>query len=609
MWLELQNLLAAGHAGRKVANAPDQLHPAFAHESLRLAAGLAQQRVRRVALWFEDAGLLAQALLACWRADVVALLPGDVRPLTCSALDAGVDLWISDTALPLPAARQQQAAQLARQPALAPAELDPDAGGLILCTSGSSGAPKRIAKSWRQMQAEIDALQAAWPTLPMPAAVLGSVSPQHMYGLPFRVLWPLCAGRAIDREQRAYPEDIQDATVAHAQALWIASPALLKRLGDDLRWSELSGKVAAIFSSGGPLPAETAEAIARHGLPRPIEIYGSSETGAVAWRQHEPAWRLLPGVLAGVGVDEASIDDAAVRPQDTGILHVQSPWTAAQARETTQDRVRIAAQGFLLLGRNDRIVKIEEKRIALPQVEHWLARHAYVAEARVGQADGQRRLSALVALSGAGLLALRANGRRELVQVLQKHMADGVDTLAIPRRWRLMQALPYNTQGKLTQEIFDRAAGPRPFMPQAAGRPEYPDAVDGAPFTPQAHPAPPPSEPAHPPLPLPQTERGCRVQLLVPPDLAHFSGHFPRAPVVPGVVQIDWALALAREYLGISLQFAGIENLKFQRLLRPGDAFAAHLRWEPARTRLHFDFRSGTDAVASGRILHGAPLS
>jgi acyl-CoA synthetase (AMP-forming)/AMP-acid ligase II len=238
MWLELRDLLASEHAGRQVAHAPELPHPAFARESLSLAAGLAQQRARRVALWFEDAGLLAQALLACWRADVIALLPGDVRPLTCSSLDVGVDLWISDTTLPLPAGRQRQAAQLAVQPGLARGRLDPDAGGLVLCTSGSSGTPKQIAKSWRQMQAEIDALRAAWPALPVPAAVLGSVSPQHMYGLPFRVLWPLCAGRTIDRVQRAYPEDIQDATAPHAQALWIASPALLKRLGEDLRWQE-----------------------------------------------------------------------------------------------------------------------------------------------------------------------------------------------------------------------------------------------------------------------------------------------------------------------------------------------------------------------------------
>jgi 3-hydroxymyristoyl/3-hydroxydecanoyl-(acyl carrier protein) dehydratase len=375
--------------------------------------------------------------------------------------------------------------------------------------------------------------------------------------------------------------------------------------------------------------------LAEHGLPHPIEIYGSSETGAVAWRQHEQAWRLLPGVLAEVNADEASAgEDAAPplaagpatsgaaavgRPPQTGILRVQSPWTAGQAQETTQDRIRLAPLGFVLLGRNDRIVKIEEKRIALPQVEHWLAQHAYVAEARVGQAAGQHRLSALVALTGAGLHALRATGRRAWIQALQAHMAEGVDTLAIPRRWRLMQALPYSTQGKLTQDIFDRAAGPRPFLPQAAGRPEYLSSEGGVPFAPDAAAVsaqsqaqgqdPSLSRPTDPSLALPNAERDCRLQLLVPPDLVHFSGHFPRAPVVPGVVQIDWALALAREYLGIDLQFAGIENLKFQRLLRPGDAFAARLRWEPARTRLHFDFRSGTQAVASGRILHGAPLS
>lgn len=557
-WTDLAQLLLPAPpelADTQVADEPPLTRGAFARASLLTAGALQAKSLRRAALWFEDAAQMAIALFACWRAGVVAVLPGDARAQTCATLDATVDAWLTDAELPLPAQRQWRLADLQDHAPLAPAELDAELT-LMLCTSGSSGTPKHIAKHWRQLTEEVRALQRQWPDARGP--VLGSVSAQHMYGLPFRVLWPLCAARQLDRTQRLYPEELQQASLRYPAFTWIASPALLRRLGQRLDWARLRGRLTRIHSSGGELPAEASDHIERHLGLRPSEIYGSSETGAVAWREGDSPWRPLPGVTVEVNAE--------------GALRVQSPWVSP-ADAQTADGADLAAEGFRLLGRLDRIVKIEEKRISLPMLEQALARHPYVAEARLGEVAGAARLAALVALSPGGLHALRNQGRRALVNALRAHLDAGFESLAIPRTWRFFTQLPANAQGKLPRSEFEAAAGPRPLAPEALEQPR-------------------------------PSEHERRYTLEIPCDLAHFSGHFPAAPVVPGVAQIGWAMSLAQRDLHPELRFAGMEALKFQRLLRPGDVAALALKWDAAKQKLYFAYTINGAPCSSGRILH-----
>ncbi|WP_231755392.1 AMP-binding protein [Bordetella sp. N] len=491
--------------------------------------------------------------------------------------------------------------------------MDLDSGAVVLCTSGSSGQPKQIRKRWRQLAAEIEALEALWHwSKPLagsageslrPVCVLGSVSPQHMYGLPFRLLWPLCSGRLVARRQLVYPEALQHASLPHADFVWIASPALLKRLGTSLDHAALRGGLRQIVSSGGPLPGEISDMLARDLGCRPCEIYGSSETGAVAWRQGDTAWQPLPGAEVGVpaGIDGAAAADAAGNPPPQ-TLWIRSPWLMPGETFQSNDAVQLTADGFRLLGRMDRIVKIEEKRIALPAVEQALALHPYVNEARVDLVAGEQRLSALIALTAQGIHALRNGGRAALAQALRAHLAPTQEALAVPRHLRFVRELPWNAQGKLSRADFERALA----------RPRWPREIASAP-TQDAGCTVEPALPAHASRVPSATTTGVesvdappearRYQLEIPLDLRQFDGHFATTPVVPGVAQIDWAMNLARRDLSTELTFCGADALKFQRLIRPGDQIDLALRWEPAKGRLYFEFRAGDQPCSSGRIL------
>ncbi|BFI96632.1 MAG: hypothetical protein RSP_21420 [Rhodanobacter sp.] len=99
----------------------------------------------------------------------------------------------------------------------------------------------------------------------------------------------------------------------------------------------------------------------------------------------------------------------------------------------------------------------------------------------------------------------------------------------------------------------------------------------------------------------------CALQLRIPHDLAYFPGHFPQAPVLPGVAQVAWALQLASTRLGTSPRCREMEALKFQRLLQPGDSVTLALRLDRARGKLHFAYREGDAAYSSGRLVLEPP--
>ncbi|WP_223630653.1 acyl-CoA synthetase family protein [Pseudomonas atacamensis] len=553
-WIKLEQLLLKALPARAICQAPALDHTQLRAQALSVAAGLQSRGVKRLAVHLEDAADLAIALLGAWRAGVSVLLPADLQAQTRQRWSQEVDLWLTD---------QPGDVQLQNftQPGLPGAELDLDQCRLSLCTSGSSGEPKRIDKTLRQLANEVEALEQLWGADLGEACIIGSVATQHIYGLLFRVLWPLCAGRPFVRRQLAFSEDLQRASREYPAFAWVASPALLKRMGDNLDWPALSA-VRRVFSSGGALPPEAAQSLHQRLQQWPTEILGSSETGGIAWRQGESLWQPFAGV-------ELSQDS-------DGALLIASPYLPAGHVEHSADAAHIAVDGrFELLGRLDRIVKLEEKRISLPMLEQALAAHDWVAEARLGVVQENRAsLGALLVLSESGLFALREHGRRGLTETLRKHLSQHCEALALPRRWRLLRQMPLNSQGKLAQADVEALL--------LAARPKAPEVLEQS-----------------------ASDGEWSLQLSVPPDLAYFSGHFPKAPVLPGVVQVEWALNLGRQLLNLDGAFAGMEVLKFQQLVRPGDEIQLHLRFDAERGKLYFAYRNDTATCSSGRILLG----
>ena len=553
-WRALTDVAVRPLPGRLFVGARDASidHAGFHREVLRWRASFLGREGDTWALHFDDAARFASALYGAWHAGKTVVLPGDALAGTQARLRSRVAGFAGDwVGSDLPAADDTADADTPIGP------LDADATRLIVFTSGSTGEPVAIEKRLRQLDAEVHALETALGARLDGVAVHGTVSHQHIYGLLFRVLWPLAAGRAIV-PRAFFPEDLLAAMEGQDTVL-VASPAHLKRLPAQLSWASLHGRLRAVFSSGGALPAEAAHAVTRLlGVP-PTEILGSSETGGIAWRRWDtelPAWRALPGV--------------DWRVQD-GVLEVRSPHVAGDAWWRSQDRAEPdGADGFRLLGRVDRIVKVEERRVSLDALERQILAHPSVKDARVLLLGGPRSaLAAVVAMADGVPVPEDAAARRAVSHALSRHLATTQDAVTRPRRWRFVDALPCNAQGKVTEAAL-----------AALFRPERPEAH----WT------------------LREATR-AQVELPLEPSLAVFDGHFAQAAVLPGVAQLDWAVHLARDVFALPPRFLRMEALKFQRVARPGDRIRLDLEWQLERRALVFRYTSVHGPHASGRVV------
>jgi len=524
----------------------------FTAQAGRWQAAFAAHPGQRFALYFQDSLSFAAALFGAWQAGKQAWLPGDLTPASRLALRSRVDAFAGDVAPPEGLSRIEPAAA----PAAAARPLDPEAQQLVVFTSGSTGQPQALPKRLRQLFDEVAALEQAFGAAVPGAAVLASVSHQHVYGLLFRVLWPLATSRPLQALPLVVLEDLAELTPPGARAILIASPAHLSRLPQ-----VQNAPVDQVFSSGAPLPDAALPDCLRVFGRAPIEVYGSSETGGVAWRQRDPGaplhWQALPGV-------EWRLDDDA--------LWLRSPHLDDTGWMPSADRAAAVAGGFELRGRADRIVKIAEKRVSLTAVEAALRASPLIADLRLVPMTAPREQLGVVAVpSDAGWRLHDAQGRRALAEALRAGLGDVVERVALPRRFRFLPELPVNTQGKSTQaRLLAEFDSRRPALRA-----------------------------------IQASEAGQDLTLFIDPALPQFDGHFPAHPILAGVVQVEWAELFGRERFGVAGEFAGMEALKFQRVITPGGHVTLSLSWAPGK--LSFRYHSTQGQHASGRLLFATP--
>lgn len=520
----------------------------FLGQAGRWLAAFAAHPGQRFALYFQDTLAFAAALFGLWQSGKQAWLPGDLTPASRQALASRVDGFAGDVTPP----PELAAIEAAAVPATADRPLDPEARQLVVFTSGSTGQPEALSKRLCQLFDEITGLEEAFGAVAPGAAVLASVSHQHVYGLLFRVLWPLATGRALQAQSVVVLEDLGELTPPGARAVLIASPAHLSRL-------PLVQQVAVdqVFSSGAPLPDAALPDCLRVFGRAPIEVYGSSETGGVAWRQRNPGapahWQALPGV-------EWRIEDE--------VLWLRSPHLDESGWMASADRAAAVEGGFDLRGRVDRIVKLAEKRVSLAAVEAALRASPLVADLRlVPLTEPREQLGVVSVPSQAGWQLHDAQGKRALAEALRAALTDVVERVALPRRFRFLPELPFNTQGKSTQARLLAEFDPRRPALRA----------------------------------IQPTDGGEDLTLFIDPALPQFEGHFDGHPILAGVVQVEWAEMFGRERFGITGEFAGMEALKFQRVIIPDRHVTLSLSWTPGK--LGFRYHSDLGQHASGRLL------
>lgn len=558
------DMIATGEAGGRDRND-------FTRDVADLTGRLIAAGGKRWLIADGDAYAIAVGLFAVLHAGGQAILPANLQAGHVSDVAKAADGVLIDkmvVASTGPSVSLFDPLSRGDIPSLGP--IDADTAEIVLHTSGTTGAPTSICKPLRCFEAELMSQSSVFSPAPG-RTVIATVPPYHIYGLLFRILWPLATNRPFSTDTVSYPEELISAAEAHEGSMFVSSPAFLKRALPVLDLDRLRSCLGPVFSSGGLLPPPVAAAF-NAVLSQPVvEVYGSTETGGIAHRSvfdapAPPPWKPLPGV-------EVTTDP------ESGVLSVRSPFMPDAAWFQAGDRAQIDADGrFTLRGRADRIVKVEEERVSLPELEQRLTKHQAVTAARVvllaGGDDKRQVIGAVIepsdrgweVLSGEGRPALRAR----LLDVLRPHLA----AVVLPRKWRFVTGIPEDDRGKTSDAslvaLFADSQG-RLVLPEITAREISADEA--------------------------------RFQIRLPEDLFYFEGHFDDTPILAGVVQLDWAIEFSRQHLSIPGVFQRIEALKFFKVLMAGDDVTLSLRYDRDTDRLTFDYTNGETRHSSGRVI------
>lgn len=389
----------------------------------------------RWALCFDNSYWFIVALLATLHAGKTPVLPGHCREAQLREQQSLFSSLLTDLPLQLdcPVINPQT---LPPQP---PQDLPPVAhdAGMILFTSGSTGEPSQIFKTVSALNEESTWLAKLWGHELQDCRVVASVSHQHMYGLTFRIMLPMTQGLACDASMIQFPEQLA-AHTAHS-LLFISSPAFLKRLDVNL----IAPPCRKTISAAGLLDDKTAQQ-AKLWLGEAVcEIYGTTETGVLAWRQHHsvaPPWLPFPDVKFTAHEEEWSVRSPLIEGGGCPL----------------DDNLQFTSQGeFRLLGRRDRIVKIEEKRVSLSEIERRLMAIPGVQDAAVVPIVRAGRMTLGAAVVPDGSANLPAKYKTQWRDTLRQWL----EPVAIPRYWRIVGSIPLNSQSKRAwaqlQELFD----------------------------------------------------------------------------------------------------------------------------------------------------------
>ncbi len=269
-------------------------------------------------------------------------------------------------------------------PAIPPAQL-----AALIFTSGSTGKSKPNRKSWASL-VEGTRLAAGCflDDLRLRPSVLGTVPPQHMYGLETTVLFALQGGATAHSGRPLFPADVAAALAE------LAPPRVLVTTPFHLRACLKAGikfpEIAFVISATAPLARELA-AEAEAWLGAPVrEIYGCTEAGSLASRRtiEGERWTMYP---------EMQIGNGAGGPAMTG------PQLAEPV--PFQDVIEVFDPAhFALRGRSTDLLNIAGKRASMADLVHQLLSIPGVDDGvlllpdEASQADGQHvtRLAALV---------------------------------------------------------------------------------------------------------------------------------------------------------------------------------------------------------------------
>jgi uncharacterized membrane protein/acyl-coenzyme A synthetase/AMP-(fatty) acid ligase/3-hydroxymyristoyl/3-hydroxydecanoyl-(acyl carrier protein) dehydratase len=428
-------------------------------------------------------------------------------------------------------------------------EINADETSIIMYTSGSTGRPKAVKQRLTEFEADNRFIISKWGDEFLKRKLCSTVSQHHIYGLLFSIFLPFTLGVPFRRKRIEFPEEMEK--LSDTEYMIITVPAFLKRAVEKENSSGLNLKSPWIFTSGGALNFDIAKKTREVFGFWPVEVYGSTETSGIAWRQSVN------------GMEWTVFDNAKISQNNDGCLIIRSPYIKDPAGFETADMVEILDDGrFLLNGRIDSVVKIEEKRISFTEIECRILQSGFVSDVCVISIEEKRQyIAAALVFNNAGKDRFNGLEKHEINKFWRDYLLKYFENVVIPKKWRYLEALPADEQGKKKKEDV---------MLLFSGEKEMADntIVNGDVKTDNAF-----SSAGFGALEnekiIERTENSVSVEFFIPDTSPYFDGHFRGFPILPAVAQTELVVRFAQKYLETGIGLLEIKRIKFTNLIRP----------------------------------------
>lgn len=380
----------------------------------------------------EDRYLFSVGFLAALRRGQVTLLPPSQEPVLMANTMSGEGRYyfLVDRGMTPPWDHPHHALDYVRVhhdayvPTASEWVSDPDRTAVVGFTSGSTGIPRSHSRTW---QALYDATHMALRRFNLDDYnMVATVPAQHMYGFECSVLYPLLGRVAVNTGRPFFPDDIR-ATLESITAprVLVTTPVHLRAcLGARLTWPSID----LVISATSSLPRSLADDVERVMGSRVREIYGCTETGAIASRDTTASsrWTLYGGMRLQMKQSRAFVSGPQLKA-DT-----QLPDVVRQVNETC----------FELIGRSADQINVGGKRASLADLNGKLLAIEGVQDGVIVMPHSEYsgtviRPVALVVAPSLDEAGLRAR------------LGEVMPAVFVPRPIYLVPKLPHNAAGKL----------------------------------------------------------------------------------------------------------------------------------------------------------------
>ena len=432
---------------------------------------------------------------------------------------------------------------------------------LYFFTSGSTGTPKCIRKTFNMISAEIQMHNSMHDDILTQSPVfVASVMPYHMYGLLWQFLLPLASGCSADLDVIFTPEEVQAKQAIYEKIVFITTPSFLDSITRYNGQYSFANNCIYILSSGSLLRPETSQSAMNMFGVSPFEVFGSTETGGVASRQqiNGPFWHVFKPVNAHV--------------DEMGRIVVASDFCCSVPYQMSDGVEFIDNKTFLLKGRADRLVKIAEERVSLIEVESAVEAFEFVSCCYVCAMDWNNRtiLGCVLTLTDKGKDFIVLHGRHEFITQLKKHLGQYFKPVIIPRKFRIVNNLPMNRQGKIQRDSVMCLLSSNVVEPIMQN--------------------------------IEKTDKFLSADLTFLGTSDYFKGHFDGYPILPGVVQMLFVTRFIKDFFNTDIKKYEISKLKYSSLILPDTKIHFELK-RVSDTEFTFEYANGEKKCSSGKLV------